>query len=95
MEGIGTAIFLSLCLASAAWTASVWTSETKRELNHSIVWRQPQVPKLLCLVSGPVTEPIFLQTLSQMEEWGRKESKYKSDSLKAPGKRHLNSFADF
>lgn len=95
MEGIGTAIFLSLCLASAAWTASVWTSETKRELNHSIVQGQPEGPKLFCFLSGPVEEFIILQKLSQMDEWGRKKNKCKPASLKAPGKRHSNSFIDF
>lgn len=31
LVGIGSAIFSSLCLARAAWTASVWISEAKRK----------------------------------------------------------------
>ncbi len=31
LDGNSTAIFLSLCCSSAAWTASEWTSERKRQ----------------------------------------------------------------
>lgn len=42
---MGTAIFLSLCLARAAWTASVWTSGRKERFQASV----PAEKNCLCI----------------------------------------------